>query len=590
MQADVIPVVINTQNQFQKIDGFGASDCWSFQKIGEWSTSEKNHVADLLFSTEEGIGLSQWRFNIGAGINTQTINHPWRTVETFETGPGQYDWTRQSEERWFLDAAKDRGVEQFIAFVNSPPARMTRNGLTNCTNGVGSTNLKNGWENQFARYLKDILVHFKDEWNLEFDYVSPVNEPQWEWNNGSNQEGNRASNEDIRTITEALYDSLQTAGLNTEISLVESGDLRSWYQYNNGMANEYGESYGNYLSQLINHDDIKDKISRHIGGHSYWSDRINTELVQDRESLISELLPFLDDDWSYWVTEYTILDGPNGNGGHGRDLTMDTAIDVARVIHHDLTILNASSWQWWTAVSPEDYKDGLIYTNYMSNPWDHSAIESKLLWTFGNFSRFIRPGYHRVELTGADNRFGLMGSAYISENADNLVIVFINASTISREVSLEFIGSDRLDNLRGYLTSNSAEDDLRDIGEFSIDSVLTIPARSALTFTGPMGPAIPQFEGYDPSKYQLYPNYPNPFKSQTNLSFNMPIPGSAEISIYTIRGEEIYTVRWQNMSEGIKQYSWDGLSNRRERLSSGVYLYTLEAGDEVHTRKMVYIQ
>jgi O-glycosyl hydrolase len=158
VHADAIPVVINTQIQFQEMDGFGASDCWSFQKIGEWSESQKNHVADLLFSTEVGIGLSQWRFNIGAGINTQTINHPWRTVETFETGSGEYDWTRQEEERWFLDAAKDRGVNQFIAFVNSPPGRMTRNGLTNCTNGVGSTNLKNGWENQFARYLKDILV------------------------------------------------------------------------------------------------------------------------------------------------------------------------------------------------------------------------------------------------------------------------------------------------------------------------------------------------------------------------------------------------------------------------------------------------
>jgi len=83
-------------------------------------------------------------------------------------------------------------------------------------------------------------------------------------------------------------------------------------------------------------------------------------------------------------------------------------------MHHDLTILNASSWQWWTAVSPENFKDGLIYTDYKNNPQLHNIIESKLLWAFGNYSRFIRPGYQRIELTGADNKFGLMGSAYLS--------------------------------------------------------------------------------------------------------------------------------------------------------------------------------
>ncbi len=33
---------------------------------------------------------------------------------------------------------------------------------------------------------------------------------------------------------------------------------------------------------------------------------------------------------------------------------------MARVIHYDLTVGGASSWQWWLAVSPYDYKDGLV--------------------------------------------------------------------------------------------------------------------------------------------------------------------------------------------------------------------------------------
>jgi len=587
---DAAQISINTEVRYQVIDGFGASDCWSFQKIGEWPDSKKNRIADLLFSVEEGIGLSQWRFNIGGGLNSQSISNSWRTVETFETAEGEYDWSRQSSERWFLDAAKVRGVDQFIAFVNSPPGRMTRNGLTNCTNGNGTTNLKNGWENQFARYLKDILVHFRDVWDLEFDYISPVNEPQWEWNNGSDQEGNRASNEDIRNISLALYDALQTAELNTEISLIESGDLRSWYQLNTGMGQEYGQVYGSYLNELVSHPDLTGKIGNHIGGHSYWSDLINTSLVQDRQSLLVHLDDYLEDNWKYWVTEYTILQGPNGEGGRGRDLSMGTAIDVTRVIHHDMTLLNASAWQWWTAVSPEDYKDGLIYTNYRSTPNDQSIIESKLLWAFGNFSRFIRPGYQRIQITGANNKFGLMGTAYISPDEKQVVTVLINAASSSKEIDLDLTGIAGTLEYEAFLTSGLPGDDLRSIGTIDVSSSFTIPAQALITLVARQQNITPHFEGYDPNLYQLYQNYPNPFNAETNLCFNLPQSGAAELCIYSLRGEIIHRVKWDRVEEGIKNYSWNGMSDDQIKNSSGIYLYTLRAGDQLQAKKMLYLQ
>jgi len=123
-------IIVDFGNEYQVIDNFGASDCWSMQMLGGWSLENRNRVADLLFSRDKGIGLSCWRFNLGAGKKTDDIRNPWRTAETFEVSKGVYDWSRQKGEQWFLGAAKERGVEQFVAFVNSPPARMTRNGLT----------------------------------------------------------------------------------------------------------------------------------------------------------------------------------------------------------------------------------------------------------------------------------------------------------------------------------------------------------------------------------------------------------------------------------------------------------------------------
>jgi len=587
-----ITITIDASREFQTIDNFGASDCWSMQKIGAWFTIVKEHVADLLFSVEDGIGLSAWRFNIGGGINTTTISHPWRTVETFETGQGQYDWTRQEEERWFLQAAKERGVDQFIGFVNSPTRRMTRNGFTNCSNGLGSTNLKEGWEDQFATYLADILKHFRDEWDIDFDYISPVNEPQWEWNN-SNQEGNRASNEDIIAIVSVLYDELQSQDLNTEISIVESGNLQSWYREIGELESEYGEKYGDYLHNVISNDDIETKIARHLGGHSYWSDRLNNHLVQDRQALYLKIMPYLLNGWKYWMTEYCILDGPYGNGGHGRDLTINTALNVARVIHYDLTILHASAWQWWTAVSPEDYKDGFIYTDYMDNPNSQSVIESKLLWALGNYSRYIRPGSKRIKLTGADET--CLGSAYLSPNRDKLIIVMVNVSESQKQISFEISGlsnNDSISSFTPYVTSDNPEDDLKEYPSFSIDSGYEAPARSIVTLVGDIGDSsdLEFFQGSIPNDYKLFQNFPNPFNSETQIYYYLPEPRKIQISIFSQTGELIKTIVKNEQGFGFHSIKWDGRNNSEEIVSSGVYLYTMQAGSNKEFKKMVYIQ
>lgn len=46
----------------------------------------------------------------------------------------------------------------------------------------------------------------------------------------------------------------------------------------------------------------------------------------------------------------------------------------------------------------------------------------------GNFSRFVRPGYVRVALDGADNLDTLAGTAFISSDGGQLVAVFVNSS------------------------------------------------------------------------------------------------------------------------------------------------------------------
>ena len=155
--ADVTRTVvnINASSTFQTIDNFGASDAWSMDPIGkEWSESNKEKIADLLFSQDKGIGLSSWRFNIGAGssdTDESIITIPWRRSESFKKDENSaYDWSKQAGQQWFLRAANDRGVKDLIGFVNSPPVWMTKNGHAQPDATVGSTNLKSGYEDKFA--------------------------------------------------------------------------------------------------------------------------------------------------------------------------------------------------------------------------------------------------------------------------------------------------------------------------------------------------------------------------------------------------------------------------------------------------------
>lgn len=473
-------VIIDLGETYQEIDNFGASDCWTMQKIGGWSDENKNKVADLLFSVTKGIGLSCWRFNLGGGINHERIGHPWRTVETFEVGEGEYDWTRQANERWFLRAAKARGVGQYVAFVNSPPARMTRNGFTNCDKGPHTTNLKEGYEGQFARYLADILLHFRDnpdeDERIEFDYISPVNEPNWEWE-GRGQEGNRACNRDIKAIALALYDALQSRSLATETMLAESGIY--WAMCGPELLSlKYHAKYGGYIDALCGDEDLRGKIAATLSAHAYFIDKPEA-IEKARRKLRAKLDQY--PAWKYWQTEYCIL----GEGGGGRDLGMATALRVARTIHCDLTLLNASAWQWWTAMSREDYKDGLVYTDYHNEGDAETIYPSKTLWALGNFSRFIRPGAKRVDLRGANNMAGLLGSAYKNDESGAMLVVLINMAETPAQVSLRFDGA-APGLLTRYVTSDAEGDDLKEGQPVAATRLHVIPARSVVTLvTGP---------------------------------------------------------------------------------------------------------
>ena len=474
------PAVADLAAPAQTMDNFSASDSWSMQMVGLWSDANKNTIADLLFSTNNGIGLSAWRFNLAAGFDS-TVQasspgwQPWRTEQGFLVSSNNYDWTRQAGQRWFLSAAKTRGIDQYIAMLYSPPTNFTRNGRVYSTDSTYSSNLKPGYEPAFAQFIGDVLAHFKTNpvvaERVSFNYVMPINEPQWDWNQSS-QEGCRYGNTDILTLIPAVSTSLTARGLTTQIIVPEAGDLTALYQQN---SFKYGQSYGNYLSSL---NSITNLISRNLAAHSYFTDNVTNQLVSIRQTLKTQLAanPF----WRYWQTEYCIL----GTAGPVRDLTMTTALDVSRVIWADVAVANASTWHWWLSLSPADYKDGLLYTDYFTPGDAESLYCSKNFWAFGQWSRFIRPGWKRVDMTTNADVFGLMSAAFVSPTSNSLAMVFINASSVNKLVTPAATGLGAGNGIAywsPWITSALPSDNLSLLPPLAPGSACVLPTNSVVT-------------------------------------------------------------------------------------------------------------
>ena len=95
-----------------------------------------------------------------------------------------------------------------------------------------------------------------------------------------------------------------------------------------------------------------------------------------------------------------------------------------------------------------------------------------------------------------------------------------------------------------------------------------------------------------PAETSLLPNYPNPFNPETWIPYQLAKPADVNVSIYATDGKLVRTLALGHKQAGIHQNKsraayWDGKNAQGEPVASGIYFYTLTAGDFTATRKML---
>jgi hypothetical protein len=90
-------------------------------------------------------------------------------------------------------------------------------------------------------------------------------------------------------------------------------------------------------------------------------------------------------------------------------------------------------------------------------------------------------------------------------------------------------------------------------------------------------------------------NYPNPFNPETWIPYWLAQDNKVTIRIYDIRGQIIHTIALGNQAAGTyltkdRAAYWNGKDSLGQTVASGVYFYTLQAGDFIATKRMVIVK
>jgi hypothetical protein len=140
----------------------------------------------------------------------------------------------------------------------------------------------------------------------------------------------------------------------------------------------------------------------------------------------------------------------------------------------------------------------------------------------------------------------------------------------------------------------SAVINLDDVGEMSV----VVTKAGYLPYEGTITVSLAADVNEDDNSagiesFGLSQNYPNPFNPVTNIHYSVSNKSKAShtsLKIYNILGQKVRTLVDGPQSAGSFEVIWNGKDDKGNDLSSGIYFYTLVAGDYRNTRKMTFLK
>jgi glucuronoarabinoxylan endo-1,4-beta-xylanase len=372
----------------QEIDGFGASG--AFHMAGDLMD-----FPDILFSQSKGAGLSIVRNFVGDGGSWGSkTNGPSPSIEPQE---GVWSWTGDEDEIWLMKEAGKRGCTRYVSTVWSPPAWMKTN------NNVIGGHLRPDKYQAFAEYLSMYVRGYKEHHGIDIYAISLANEPDITVKYSSCYWTGKEFHDFLKYLIPVFDRDKITAK-------VIVGEHSAWTE------NPVLESLADSVTAA--RIDI-------VGVHAYGtSDRDPFPPIAQRSGPLVETLK---QKKKIWQTEAANL------GRNYPDIR--DGIYWAKVLHTHVADNRTNGWLYWWAMSPYPAGGSMVHMDTKTNTY----TVDKRLYTIGNYSRFVKPGYFRVQ-TNSELSTGVLVSAYKNEQARQLVVVVINENVNPRDLELRLNG------------------------------------------------------------------------------------------------------------------------------------------------------
>ncbi len=431
----------------QTMAGFGINN--------NWAPAMSDADADAMFDVTKGIGLSILR--VGMASSGEPFN-------------GASCWQD-------IQKAKARGVTTFIGTLWTPPASYKTNNNENNGGHLKPANYEQ-WANTIAAFPAKV----KTNAGVDLYAMSPQNEPDFA-SCGTAEPCNGSYPTTLFTASE-MVDFVKVVGpklraLSPPVLLMapEASEwLHNWSNESaccsepggkqssdplmcgfppTGCAAGAGYDYGHALFA----DKTAWGLLDIMGVHQY-----DTQVAEPWPSDVPEKRPV-------WETE---MSGVKWWPEQGPSSDINNAVAVAGWIHNAVTVGEASAWLWWWWKAQGSTNEGLLLS---------TGGDTKRHYSLGNYSKFVRPGYVHVDVTGAIPTDVLL--AAFSGPDGTLVVVAINKGSAAASVPISIAGGMAPAMLTPWVTS--ASDNLVSKAAIAVtDGTFTaaLPATTVTTFVG----------------------------------------------------------------------------------------------------------
>jgi glucuronoarabinoxylan endo-1,4-beta-xylanase len=398
-------VTVKLDQARQTIDGFGINN--------NWQPAMTDAEADALFDASKGIGLTILR--IGMGSDGKHYN---------SASPGD------------ITKAKARGLKYVIGSTWSPPKEWKTNGKEE-DGGYLKTEYYEQWATRIADFAKSNSLYA----------MSPGNEPDFascgmtEPCNG-NYPTTLYTAKQMVDFIKIVGPKLQAAGV--KVLAPEASEwLHNWSNIS-ATGSDPGKKnssdplkcgcFGNSATATPTGTCSSECTAGNGYDYGHWLYKdskawaaVDIMGVHQYDTQVAEPWPAdVPDKKPVWQTE---MSGVKWWPEQGPNTTIENGVAVAGWLHSALTVGELNAWLWWWYKAQGSTNEGLLLS---------SGTDTKRHYTFGNFTKFIRPGYVRVDVGGSVPANVLM-TAYKGTDS-TVVIVAINKGSAEAKFSIAIAG------------------------------------------------------------------------------------------------------------------------------------------------------